>query len=38
MLKKDDILQKLCRKPIPKNFTKPELDILRNCRKITDTS
>lgn len=33
MPKKDDLLEKLCRKPIPKNFTKRELDILmRKCR------
>ena len=28
MPKKENLLQKLCRKPIPKNFTKSELDIL----------
>ena len=28
MPKKQDLLQKLCRKPIPKNFTKSELDML----------
>ena len=32
MPKKEDLLEKLCRKPIPKNFTKRELDILlRKC-------
>ena len=32
MSKKADLLEKLCRKPIPKNFTKPELDLLmRKC-------
>lgn len=28
MPKKSDLLNKLCRKPIPKNFSKRELDIL----------
>ena len=28
MPKKKDLLNKLCRKPIPKNFTKRELDVL----------
>lgn len=28
MPKKKDLLEKLCRKPIPRNFTKQELDIL----------
>lgn len=28
MPKKDVLLEKLCRKPIPKNFTKSDLDIL----------
>lgn len=28
MPKKNDLLEKLCRKPIPKNFTKAELDTL----------
>lgn len=32
MPKKEDLLEKLCRKPIPKNFTKRELDVLmRKC-------
>lgn len=28
MPKKEDLLEKLCRKPIPKNFTIKELDLL----------
>lgn len=39
MPKKEDLLQKLCRKPIPKNFTKSELDILMKkcgCEKYSD--
>ena len=28
MSKKEDLLDKLCRKPLPKNFTKRELDLL----------
>ncbi len=38
MPKKDDLLEKLCRKPIPKNFTKSELDILMKksgCEKYS---
>ena len=38
MPKKDDLLEKLCRKPIPKNFTKRELDILMKkcgCEKFS---
>ena len=36
MSKKEDLLEKLCRKPIPKNFTKSVLDLLMkkcNCEK-----
>lgn len=38
MPKKEDLLKKLCRKPIPKNFTKSELDILMKkcgCEKYS---
>lgn len=28
MPKKKDLLEKLCRKPMPRNFTKQELDVL----------
>lgn len=38
MPKKSDLIEKLCRKPIPKNFTKRELDILMgkcNCIKFS---
>lgn len=38
MPKKEGLLQKLCRKPIPKNFTKSELDILMKkceCEKYS---
>lgn len=38
MPKKSDLLEKLCRKPSPKNFTVRELDILMskcNCRKFS---
>lgn len=38
MPKKEDLLDKLCRKPIPKNFTKQELDILMKksgCEKYS---
>ena len=38
MPKKENLLQKLCRKPIPKNFTKSELDILMKkcgCEKYS---
>lgn len=32
MSKKQKLLEKLCRKPIPKNFTKMELDsLMREC-------
>ena len=34
MPKKENLLQKLCRKPIPKNFTKSELDILMDVKNI----
>ena len=36
MPKKKDLLEKLCRKPIPKNFTIAELDVLMSksgCEK-----
>ena len=36
MSKKEDLLDKLCRKPLPKNFTKRELDLLMakcDCEK-----
>ena len=38
MPKKEDLLQKLCWKPVPKNFTKSELDILMKkcgCEKYS---
>ncbi len=38
MPRKEDLLQKLCRKPIPKNFTKSELDMLMKkcgCEKYS---
>ena len=38
MPKKDDLLEKLCRRTIPKNFTKSELDILMKksgCEKYS---
>lgn len=38
MPKKKDLVEKLCRKPIPKNFTKMELDALMNkcgCKKFS---
>lgn len=32
MPKKEDLIEKICRKPMPKNFTKRELDMLmRKC-------
>ena len=37
MPKKKDLIEKLCRKPSPKNFTTRELDILMkkcNCEKF----
>ena len=37
MPKKTDLIQKLCRKPIPKNFTTRDLDALMNkcnCTKF----
>lgn len=37
MPKKSDLIEKLCRKPSPKNFTKKELDTLMgkcNCSKF----
>ena len=37
MPKKEDLIEKLCRKPIPKNFTKRDLDTLMrkcNCDKF----
>ena len=36
MPKKKDLLEKLCKKPIPKNFTIAELDVLMSksgCEK-----
>ncbi len=36
MSKKEDLIEKLCRKPLPKNFTTKELDALMrkcNCEK-----
>ena len=36
MSKKSDLIEKLCRKPAPKNFTTQELDLLMgkcNCAK-----
>lgn len=38
MPKKADLIEKLCRKPMPKNFTKKELDLLMNkcnCTKFS---
>lgn len=38
MPKKKDLVGKLCRKPIPKNFTKKDLDALMNkcgCEKFS---
>ena len=38
MPKKDVLLEKLCRKPIPKNYTKSDLDILMKksgCEKYS---
>lgn len=38
MPKKADLIEKLCRKPIPRNFTKRELNILMgkcNCLKFS---
>lgn len=38
MPKKNDLIEKISRKPIPKNFTKRELDILMNkcnCTKFS---
>lgn len=38
MPKKKDLLEKLCRKPSPKNFTIRELDVLMgkcNCEKFS---
>lgn len=38
MPKKEDLLEKLCRKPVPKNFTKQELDTLMKksgCEKYS---
>ena len=38
MPKKTDLIQKLCRKPIPKNFTTRDLDALMkkcNCTKFS---
>lgn len=38
MPKKKDLIEKLCRKPIPKNFTKKDLDALMNkcgCEKFS---
>lgn len=37
MPKKEDLIEKLCRKPMPKNFTKRDLDMLMkkcNCEKF----
>ena len=37
MPKKRDLIEKLCRKPIPRNFSKRELDILMgkcDCKKF----
>lgn len=32
MPKKEELLQRLCRKPMPKNFTKSELDtLIKKC-------
>ena len=38
MPKKQDLVEKLCRKPSPKNFTMRELDLLMgkcNCKKFS---
>lgn len=38
MPKKEDLIEKLCRKPMPKNFTKRDLDMLMkkcNCEKFS---
>lgn len=38
MPKKQDLLNKLCKKPIPKNFTKQDLDMLMKkigCEKYS---
>lgn len=38
MPKKEELIEKLCRKPIPKNFTKRDLDMLMkkcNCEKFS---
>lgn len=38
MPKKKDLIEKLCRKPMPKNFTKRELDTLMSkcgCEKYS---
>ena len=38
MPKKKDLIEKLCRKPSPKNFTTRELDLLMgkcNCEKFS---
>ncbi len=38
MPKKNDLIEKISRKPIPKNFTKRELDLLMNkcnCTKFS---
>lgn len=38
MPKKNDLIEKLCRKPVPKNFTMRELDLLMkycNCEKFS---
>lgn len=38
MPKKSDLIEKLCRKPSPKNFTVRELDLLMskcNCKKFS---
>lgn len=38
MPKKESLIEKLCRKPIPKNFTTRELDLLMgkcNCEKFS---
>ena len=38
MPKKSDLLEKLCRKPVPKNFTIKELDLLMGkcgCEKFS---
>lgn len=38
MPKKEDLIEKLCRKPMPKNFTKRDLDMLMkkcSCEKFS---